>query len=77
MRASGGRVQWAAMKAAHLTLRVLAIAVTVGSIVFMFMPQSFRGPMLNLGLGGQFLLGTVVVLALAFEVFHLAAGRKR
>lgn len=66
-----------AVKALHLTLRVLAIAVTLGSIVFMFLPQAFRGPMLGLGLGGQFLLGTVVVLALAFEVFHLASGRRR
>lgn len=65
------------MKAVQVALRVVAISVTLGSIVFMFLPQSFRGPMLGLGLGGQFLLGTVVVLALAFEVFHLASGHRR
>jgi hypothetical protein len=53
----------------RLALRGLAFGVTAGSIAFMLAPDRFAAPMRALGLGGQFALGTVVVLALAAEVF--------
>ncbi len=55
-------------------LRGAGLLVTAGSIFFMFAPDRFRGPMLALGLGGQFLLGTVVLVALAAEVFWRGMG---
>lgn len=55
-------------------LRVVALSVTGASIALMFAPQAFRAPVLALGLGGQFVLGTVVLAALAFEVFEWATG---
>lgn len=53
-------------------LRAAAALVTAGSVAFMFAPDTFRGPMLALGLGGQFVLGTVVLAALVVEVLAWA-----
>lgn len=63
------------MKTARLALRVAALAVTGASIVFMLFPDTLRAPMLALGLGGQFVVGTVIVAALAVEVLSLATRR--
>lgn len=64
------------MKRWRVVLRVLAICVTAASVALMFAPQAFRAPVLSLGLGGQFLVGTVVLAALAFEVFEWASGSR-
>ncbi len=56
-------------------VRGTALAVTAASIWFMFAPDRFRGPMLAMGLAGQFLVGLVVLGALAAEVFWRGMGR--
>lgn len=63
------------MKRARLLLRFCTISVTLLSVAFMLLPDTFRGPMLSLGLAGQFLVGTVVLAALGVEVFLFGSSR--
>ena len=55
-------------------LRGAALAVTLASIGFMLAPDRASGPLLALGLGGQFAVGLVVLVALAAEVFWRGQG---
>jgi hypothetical protein len=49
-------------------LRVVALAVTVLSIGGMLYPDAVGGSLLSLGLGGQFVVGTVLIGALGVEI---------
>jgi hypothetical protein len=55
-------------------LRVLALVVTLLSIVGMLYPDSVGAPLLAMGLAGQFLIGTVLVGALAVEILLRVTG---
>ena len=55
-------------------LRVVALVITLLSIVAMLYPDSVGGPLLRMGLAGQFLVGTVIIGALAVEILERVVG---
>jgi hypothetical protein len=55
-------------------LRASALLVTLLSIVAMLFPDVVGGPLLRMGLAGQFLVGTVLVGALAVEILARVTG---
>lgn len=58
-------------------LRLSAAAVTLGSIAAMLYPDRIARPLLELGLAGQFAIGTIITGALAVEILFLVTGEAR